>query len=290
MKHCPRKNTPTGIGVNPQNHTAVVHKMGCKSWACPYCSIKRKGWLVVKAYMGIEAYKQAGTTDWFFGTLTMHRKWRGKASVTNFRKNWNKFYQRMKRATNGNLYYILLPEQHKDGSLHVHIISTCQKETRWWKDTGAACGYGFQNENEPLVSTVKAAFYVTKYIGKSLGVQEWPADLRRVRFSVRWPQPVSDEIMSWQCVPPDLAKHAVRKRLSMGYKIVNAITGEVVNVAAHNTSKSNRRVSDLGVSAERPEILARGCPPAPGMGTAQNALYVSIHHQWDENSSDKYRD
>jgi len=268
MKHCPRKNTPTGIGVNPANGTAIVHKMGCKSWACPYCSIKRKGFLVIKAYNGIESYKQAGTTDWFFGTLTMHRKWRGKASVTNFQSNWNKFYQRMKRVTNGNLYYILLPEQHKDGSLHVHIISTCQAETRWWKDNGAKCGMGFKNENETLRSTAKACWYVTKYIGKSLNVATWPVNLRRVRFSVRWPKPLPDEAIAWQCVPPDMAKHAVRKRLAMGYKVTNAITGEIVNVKPHTIRKSaaDRRIPDLTVQARNERFLARVGFPASGVG------------------------
>jgi hypothetical protein len=246
--------------------------------------------LVVKAYLGIEAYKQAGTTNWFFGTLTMHRKWSGAASVTNFRKNWNKFYQRMKRATKGKLYYVLLPESHKDGSLHVHIISTCQTDTRWWKDNAARCGMGFKSENQPIVSTVKAAFYVSKYVGKSLGVSAWPANLRRIRFSLAWPKPIQDDTITWTCVTSDVAKYAVRKRLEMGYKIVNAITGEVVNVKPHSKTNRNRLLLDTCVSAERPEILARGRASAPGVGTAKDALYVSIHYQWDENSGHQHWD
>lgn len=288
MKHCPRKNTPTGIGVNPLSGIAIVHKMGCKSWACPYCSMKRKGFLVVKAYMGIESYKQAGVTDWFFGTLTMHRKWRKEASVTNFRRNWNKFYQRMKRATNGNLYYILLPEKHKDGSLHVHIISTCQKETKWWKDNGAKCGMGFKNENEPLVSTVKAAYYVTKYVGKSLGVSAWPTDLRRVRFSVRWPKPIPDETLAWNCFPPDVAKHFVFKRLAMGYKIINPFTGEIANVKKHTTNASTRRIPDLGLSEKNQFILEGTGIPETRMGKDENERLIQLQAGWLQNTSHQH--
>lgn len=276
MRHCPRKNTPTGIGVNAATGTAVVHKMGCKSWACPYCSIKRKGFLVVKAYMGIETYKAAGVVDWFFGTITVHRRWRGPASVTNFKKNWGKFYQRMKRKTKGQLFYILLPEKHADGTLHVHIISTCQAETRWWKDNGAECGLGFINQNEPLVSTVKAAYYVTKYVGKAVGLSDWPADLRRVRFSIRWPKPEPDNSIMWQCVPPELAKQAVRNRLSMGYKIVNAITGEIVNVKAHSTDSRAGRVPDYDLSEKNWVFSQSSFASAARVGAPKDDSDVSV--------------
>lgn len=288
MKHCPRANTPTGIGVNPVTGIAIVSKMGCKSWACPYCSLKRKGWLVVKAYMGIEAYKAQGVANWYFGTLTMHRKWRGAASVVNFKKNWNKFYQRLKRNTDGPLYYILLPERHKDGSLHVHIISTCGAPSRFWKDAGAKCGMGFQNQNEPLNSTVKAAFYVTKYIGKAVGLANWPADLRRVRFSVRWPKPLQNAPISWQCVPPDMAKHAVRKRLAMGYKIVNAMTGEVVNVKAHEFNARARRLSNSGVSTQNKLILESVGTPPEGVDTAQNEKHSQFQQRWNKDTGIGY--
>jgi hypothetical protein len=258
--------------------------------------MKRKGWLVIKCYMGIETYKKDGTTDWFFGTLTMHRKWRGAASVTNFRKNWNKFYQRMKRATNGNMYYVLLPERHKDGSLHVHIISTCGKETRWWKDNGAKCGMGFKSENKPLLSTAKAAWYVTKYVGKAVGQPDWPADLRRVRFSVRWPKPIQDQSWSWQCVPPDMAKHAVRKRLAMGYKITNAITGEIVNVKPHAikphtpADSFTRRLSNSDLSAADQQLLESFGVPAPRVGTPKDQEPVQFQARQLPLTSDKHWD
>lgn len=227
MLHCPKKNTPTAIGVSADGRFATATKLGCKMWDCPYCSTKRKGYLVVKTYNGIEHYKAEGYEHWFFGTLTMHRNWRGWASIENFQRNWNKFYQRMKRGTDGTLYYVLLPEQHRDGSLHVHLISTCPQETAWWKDNGAQCGMGFKNENKPLTSTAKAAWYVTKYVQKSLGRADWPVRFRRVRFSRFWPEPESDGGWQWYVVHSMAAKSAISDERNKGRIIVNAYTGQV---------------------------------------------------------------
>lgn len=227
MKHCPNGNTPTAIGVQAGSGLATAHKLGCKSWRCPYCSIKRKGWLARKCYVGIEHYQASGSA-FYFGTVTMHENWRGWASIVNFQTNWNKFYQRLKRSTDGPLYYCLLPEKHQDGTLHIHLISTCPQPSRWWKDEGRASGFGYINENEPLADAALGAMYVTKYVHKSLGEVDWPRNFRRVRFSIRWPVPPRDDTWSWAAYPADMARHGIRKQRAKGYKIVNAITGEIV--------------------------------------------------------------
>lgn len=229
MKHCPNKNTPTAVGVSPENGLATAHKLGCKQWNCPYCSTKRKYFYARKCYLGIGHYQANGAPNWYFGTITMHENWRGWASIINYQQNWNKFYQRMRRATDGPLCYCLLPEHHKEGSLHVHIISTCQQETRWWKDEGRSCGFGYKNENVPLESTPGAVFYVTKYIGKSVGVASWPKNFRRVRFSVSWPEPPHNDEWSWSAFPPDLARDYLFKRVQMGYQVINSQTGEITH-------------------------------------------------------------
>lgn len=233
MFHCPKKNTPTAIGVSADGRFATATKLGCKMWDCPYCSTKRKGYLVVKTYNGIEHYKANGIEHWYFGTITMHENWRGWASIQNFQTNWNKFYQRMKRETDGTLYYVLLPERHKDGSLHVHLISTCQAETKWWKDKGRACGFGYKNENKEIYSTAKAAYYVTKYVGKSIGVQDWPIRFRRVRFSRSWPNPSPDTEWSWFVVSPTAAAAALFRERDQGRVIINAHTGQISKPSPH---------------------------------------------------------
>lgn len=159
----------------------------------------------------------------------MHENWRGWASIQNFQSNWNKFYQKMRRATDGPLYYCILPEHHRDNSLHIHLISTCEQDTRWFKDTGRGCGYGYKNENEPLGDTARAVQYVTKYVGKSLDVGDWPKNFRRIRFSVNWPEPPTDDTYSWQAIPATVARFTVKARFEQGYYPVNAISGKRMN-------------------------------------------------------------
>lgn len=226
MLHCPKQNTPTGIGVAPHGGLVTASKLGCKMWNCPYCSIKRKQYLGRKAYFGVQTYKAQGIEDWYFGTVTMHENWRGWASVENFQRNWNKFYQRMKRETE-RLMYVLLPEKHKDGSLHIHLISTCGADTRWFKDNGRSCGFGFKNENTPLENTGKAAYYVTKYVGKSLGHQDWPLRFRRCRFSVGWPDPPTNSEFLWHVVLPTAAAARIRTLRDLGYEVINTHTGDL---------------------------------------------------------------
>jgi len=233
MKHCPKPNTPTVIGVNEDTGELVASKAGCGMWNCPYCSTVRKHYVARKCYLGIEHYKANGVPNWYFGTITMHENWRGWASLVNYQSNWNKFYQRMKRITNGPLYYCLLPEKHKDGSLHVHLISTCQAETRWFKDKGRASGFGYKNENEPLESSAAAVRYVTKYVGKSLSVVDWPKNFRRIRFSINWPEPPIRDDYTWSPFPPNLAKYAVRVKFEQGYDPTNYYSKERVIYEPH---------------------------------------------------------
>lgn len=230
MKHCPNPGTPIMKGRDKSRGLVMVHKAGCKLWSCPYCSQKRKGYYAVKAWHGVEQYKTDGLPDWSFGTLTVHERWRGlDKSIPSFRENWNKFYTRLRRST-PDFKYALMPEQHADGTLHTHIISTCMLPTRWWKDQGRACGFGYMNENEPLGSSAYAAWYVTKYVGKTLEVGGWPRGFRRVRFNVRWPEPPPRNDGDWEwgtyLNPKDL-RHSLQNDLRDGYRLVNAVSGVI---------------------------------------------------------------
>ena len=44
-------------------------------------------------------------------------------------------------------------------------------------------------ESDPLKrdDVFYAIFYVTKYVGKSLGVHDWPKSYKRIRTSQKWP-------------------------------------------------------------------------------------------------------
>ena len=202
MKQCPNPKAPLMFGYDDNRRLIRVIKLGCKQWDCPYCAEHRKNYYVRKCFYGVEQYKAEGFPEWYFGTITAHRNWRGfHASLKNHQANWRKFYKRMKRAAPDLRYYIM-PEKHEDESVHVHLVSTCMTDSRWWKDHGAASGLGFINENERVYSSAKAAMYPSKYISKSMGVEDWPKRFRRVRFSIRWPEPPVPEPDGFEWAQP----------------------------------------------------------------------------------------
>lgn len=135
--------------------------------------------------MHIEESLKAGE-KWYFVTLTSNAKARGmRKSVWVWRHAWPKLYARAKRAA-GAFDYCLLPEAHKDGTLHVHIITSAALTQRWYKDNAAECGLGYQSDCQPVRSAKQAAGYVTKYVTKGLRDANWPVGFRRVRVSRGW--------------------------------------------------------------------------------------------------------
>ena len=128
--------------------------------------------------------------------------------------------------------YALLPEQHKDGRLHMHMLIGAAIKKRWLKDNAFASGAGFMADSEPLTSGKRGAYYVSKYVGKSLGVEQWPVKFRRIRTSQKWPEVNfdvgEDEIaLDWRLVRyrADLAAtEGIRKGLKFaGFESVKII-------------------------------------------------------------------
>jgi len=230
MKQCPNPKAPVIFGYDENRKLISVQKLGCKQWDCPYCALHRKNYYTRKAFHGVEQYKADGFPDWYFGTITAHKNWRGfHASLKNHRANWRKFYWRMKRAA-PDLRYFIAPEKHADESVHVHLVSTCMTESRWWKDHGAASGLGFINENELIEDTALVAYYASKYVGKSIGVTDWPKNFRRIRFNIHWPEPpdLKDDSFIWsQPQAADDLRVTVKSYERRGFMFLDDRTGEL---------------------------------------------------------------
>lgn len=187
-QRCQAQRRPILIGEHTGEKTAIVYVPRCKQWSCPYCAIVNRSQWAMRIHDGVENYKSDGLEDWSFLTLTS----RGYLStfeetVKAWPKAWSRLSSRLRRKTKG-LKYVLLPEQHKDGRLHVHLVTTARPTKRWLKDSSFACGLGYMADAEPLKSSKKAAWYVSKYLGKTLGVLDWPPKFRRIRTSQKWPQ------------------------------------------------------------------------------------------------------
>lgn len=193
---CTTPNRPFLRGVNPAEKRAVFFQPRCKLWSCPACAEINKSLWAVRAYSAAEQLAGQGNKIDFL-TLTSHEKLSAAASLAIWPKAWSKLRQRAYRAT-GGFQYLLVPEQHKDGRLHVHAIETAGLGERWWKDNGRECGLGYMAEEEKALTAGGAAGYVVKYLSKSLAYTAWPKGFRRVRVSRQWPKmPKLPEIEGW---------------------------------------------------------------------------------------------
>jgi hypothetical protein len=193
---CETPNRPAMIVSNSTKQIAIIFRPRCKLWSCPYCAaINRKLW-TARAYFAAQQWAERGL-PLNFTTLTSHEALTARQSWYVFPKAWKKLHARAKRK-DGKAAYCMIPEQHEDGRIHVHMITTWSLGQGWWKTNARQCGLGYMDEEEPVVSPAKAAFYVSKYVGKQLGDVVWPRGFRRVRTSHKFPTlPPPAELPEW---------------------------------------------------------------------------------------------
>ena len=167
---------------------AILFRPNCHKWTCEYCGAQRGRWFMVIAAFGHEHLTSDGT-PLQFATITSHRNIRTTtAGIARWRKNWPKLLRRMKRAA-ATVAYLQIPEQHRNGAYHVHLLTTADVSERWLKDNAASCGFGYIADIEPIRDAAKAAWYVSKYLTKDSHLLKWPRYFRRVNMSRNWPRP-----------------------------------------------------------------------------------------------------
>lgn len=137
---------------------------------------------------------------------------------------------RMRRAAAAKVHYVLLPELHADGRMHIHMLTDAGLSLRWWKDNPRECGAGYANDVQPLKDARLAGFYVTKYVTKSLDVLGWPPHFHRVRVSQGWPeQPEKAVDDGWEYVPLAKYRQECERYILEGWRVVRVDTGEVID-------------------------------------------------------------
>lgn len=207
---CSAKHRPM-IEIRDDDHRrAAFFRPRCKSWSCKPCAEQNAKFWAFRAAYGVEKLleskslylhgnigcsavtesdipKYSGLLGLEFVTLTSHEKLSPDRSIEVFGKAWDKLRRRISRQ--GDFDYLLVPEQHKSGRLHIHMLTTAKLPKRWWKDNARSCGLGHQVAAEPIRDPGKAAGYCLKYVTKSLECQAWPRGFRRVRTSAHWPAP-----------------------------------------------------------------------------------------------------
>jgi len=119
----------------------------------------------------------------------------------------------------------------------MHAIWTFPVNTRWLKDVGRACGFGFMNQigrrghvDEAIGSVAEVGQYVAKYLGKQLG-DELPPRFRRVRTSANWaklPIPDPADKLEWCYVNSNGALQSAYERCAAdNLTMIDIRTGEI---------------------------------------------------------------
>lgn len=226
------KNSKCGIalyGRKPEIKHGKTARAGCNKWACPTCAERKKRKLMARAIIGMQAYPDK---EWFFVTLTAPSYARNfQASLKAFRSGWRKVYKAMKAAHKsyalaGDFMMLKVYERHEDGTLHCHIITDINWQSRktrkadkkrapytfmyrnlikrkngsdyyrsaFLSDKCAESGLGYIGECRPIIARdgtagFVVASYIAKYIGKDTdsGNGHWPKSAHRVEFSANWP-------------------------------------------------------------------------------------------------------
>jgi len=207
----------------------LVTRADCDSWKCPECAVRMRERWILRAEIGVRQYIGAGQHVDFI-TITSHEKLQNfTATEAVWRKAWPVLYAALKRRS-PQLNYFIVPEQHKDGRMHVHALWTANVSQKWLKDNARKRGLGYQAKAKPVTNATVAVRYVGKYVGKSLG-EEVPARFRRVRVSQGWPEiplPVTPHAaLDWEYINGNGQLERLYDECKQrGYSLIDLQTGE----------------------------------------------------------------
>jgi len=234
---CTKNNRPYMVGWDSEVEMAYVFRPDCKCWNCAPCAARLRNRWTARAFEGVQAYISAGE-EFKFVTLTSHER------LVSFNQTlyvWPKAWKKLKDRVNYRVpgwHYILIPEQHRDGRLHVHLIASTDLGTRWWKDNARASGLGFKAEEEEFkagrAEPGRAAAYVTKYLGKQLGVKAWPRYFHHIRTSQHFPdlpeQPDNPYLnVIWHALSPKEVLHWLEMQSEFRHPIYYTGNGERIS-------------------------------------------------------------
>lgn len=200
-KPCTKQNTKFLVGVNENEQKTVLTKAACKCWDCETCAARNARTWIACIINGVNSLGG----QWSFLTVTAHRKMRGKLSFKSIREGWKKLYNRIReKAINQEktIAYCKVWEQHKDGSVHLHILINVCFGTKWAKDNAAECGLGFMADWHEVDNAGMVAGYIAKYTLKNAfmarGGVSWPKGLRRIEKTRNWPNlPQKIAVLGW---------------------------------------------------------------------------------------------
>jgi hypothetical protein len=244
------------IGYQENTSKLAVLHPDCGQWSCPHCAeVLAKRW-ILRTMLLVEQSSDPKAFD--FVTLTLHEKLQNfEQTSAVFSDAWTRLYAALRRIDK-QFSYVLVPELHKSGRIHAHMITnfpvpdeynvkrkkrqnTTVKRMRekgtmdkFWKDVPRAYGWGYANDQEHLEGdTVKVAGYLAKYLGKQRKVNNWQRGFRHVRASHDVPALPDEENhlegFTWEVIPDQqLLAAKLQMMIDAGYHWLDTQTGEML--------------------------------------------------------------
>lgn len=216
------------VGFDIAAKRALVTRADCDSWNCPECAARMRERWILRAEIGARALLGDGLRLDFV-TITSHERLKTFAATEIvWRDAWDRLYKAIRRKAE-IFEYMVIPEKHQDGRMHVHALWTAGVSQKWLKDNARKRGLGFMADVRRVETVQNATRYVTKYIGKDLG-DEVPPHFRRVRVSRNWaeiPVPVTDvSDLEWCYVGSNGALSLMYERCKReAYDLIDLSTG-----------------------------------------------------------------
>lgn len=217
---------------NELSKQSVVFFPPCKTWACPECAERNKSRWKHRVMYGVDHYQRQGK-EFSFVTLTLGGRYKAREdSIRGWRVVWPRVYDRHSRKF-GRQPYTVLPECHRNGRVHLHLIIAGDANKRWWKDNVWGCGGGYIADRQQIKSVGSVASYVVKYITKAVGLKRWPPKFKRIRLSHYWPsvpEKPTDEQGLYTVLSPAQLDWTVAWLWRMGYHVANGVTGDLIEM------------------------------------------------------------
>lgn len=273
MKYCTRLNMALKAY---DNGNVLMYRPRCKQWSCPYCAkVNAEIW---QARI-MNEISDGAEEQWFFWTLTLDGKDHNGSTIESlqkWREKWDTLMKRIKRD-HKNMRYVRIFETHKDGTLHVHmltdkgysdIIEKKEQDGRsnftstTLKKHLTELSLGWRHDIRPLEradtpsSVKKVSKYVIKYMTKAIQgkVRKELSDagmarVRMIQTSQKWfNEKQVDPSLSWAREPLFLSEF---EALSKG-AIAEDITRERIIKTEHfyDTGTYPNRISDTVDASE----------------------------------------
>lgn len=253
FSECETVNRPYLLGTHYKTGDCVLYRPDCKLWSCPHCAnVKAKQWASRVRACVLESEEKS----WFFMTMTIKDESGNlERQIEIWRKAWDVFSKRLRRACGRDLTYVAVPELSPvEKRLHCHMILDwhCQidlypheyidknsgekykKEySSWLHKHLVESGLGYIYDIQQVNSPNQAAYYMTKYIGKGLS-EVFPKGFRRVRTSQGFPEIMPDEAaqeFEWIVLPySEAGRGILLLEMFKGKKIQDAKTKQPIDM------------------------------------------------------------